>query len=546
MKKSSDNSRKQLIGTFFEVLLIAGTAGFIFVLLTNGLPLLGDSILSVPRSKNKLSNIIRIYAICLLVLILAARKLFPERQNEFLLVRFADGLKESHYNLLTGILFLWYAGIGCATGFVRQLALETRAFDLGIFSQALWNTLHGDWFQSSIKGGMNIMGDHFSPILLLLAPFYAVFPDPKTVLYIQAIVMASCIPLIYLFAKKMLRDHKAAFVFAFSYFLYFPSRAVFREDFHPEVFAEPLILLAMLALHTDRKKIFMPLLSVFFLIKENMIGVVCMFGVYLAAFFKKFKSGALIIITAVAAFIAVVHLIIPGIGGEGYLYTGFYRELLASPARIFPALFNGDNLSYICKLFSPVAFLSFFHPSLILTFPVLFQNLLSANEVMRSFNYHYTLGLTPFVYASAVLGYQRLVGRKIKPFFLLWGIVILSVLRAGPADYFYLRQSLNSVSPEVRSFADELSQIPSEASVLTHNNIIPQLVNRKKIYQFDYRNEPTKIDQVSSLKPDYVILGVRFWEENTQALEPVLSGLSELGYRETFSKSDFYIFCRDK
>ena len=56
-------------------------------------------------------------------------------------------------------------------------------FDLGIMSQVMWNTAHGRVFEISLDRPLDTpligsyLGNHVRPILLLLAPFYRLWPD---------------------------------------------------------------------------------------------------------------------------------------------------------------------------------------------------------------------------------------------------------------------------------------------------------------------------------------------------------------------------------
>ena len=48
-----------------------------------------------------------------------------------------------------------------------------QAHDLGIYDQAVWNTLHGRPFRSTLdEGYVSLLGDHFEPILLPIALTY--------------------------------------------------------------------------------------------------------------------------------------------------------------------------------------------------------------------------------------------------------------------------------------------------------------------------------------------------------------------------------------
>ena len=94
--------------------------------------------------------------------------------------------------LLAAVLFVAYAAVSVG----RYRRLGTRSYDLGIYEQTVRAYAH---FQAPIvelKGpGYNVLGDHFSPVTVLLAPFYRVFPSPVTLLVLQAALFAlSAIP----------------------------------------------------------------------------------------------------------------------------------------------------------------------------------------------------------------------------------------------------------------------------------------------------------------------------------------------------------------
>ena len=69
--------------------------------------------------------------------------------------------------------------------------METRSWDLGIFEQVVRAYAHLQAPIADLKGpGTNILGDHFSPVTALLAPFYRLFPTPVTLLVAQAALFA--------------------------------------------------------------------------------------------------------------------------------------------------------------------------------------------------------------------------------------------------------------------------------------------------------------------------------------------------------------------
>ena len=61
-------------------------------------------------------------------------------------------------------------------------------FDLAIFDQAVWHLSRFEIPASSIRGFPNLFGDHFHPILLVLAPLYRIAPAAETLIVTQAVL----------------------------------------------------------------------------------------------------------------------------------------------------------------------------------------------------------------------------------------------------------------------------------------------------------------------------------------------------------------------
>src|SRR5262245_2734740 len=92
--------------------------------------------------------------------------------------------------LLAAVCFGGYAALSIS----RHLHGRTTGFDLGIFESAVrgYAQLHAPIVD--LKGpGFNLLGDHFHPILALLAPAYRLFPTPITLLVAQAALLAASV-----------------------------------------------------------------------------------------------------------------------------------------------------------------------------------------------------------------------------------------------------------------------------------------------------------------------------------------------------------------
>lgn len=521
----------------------------LFCLLTNLIPLIQLDLISPLKSKSRYANTTRITFVIFFALlaVFSLRWKNFTQQSIFVQSITRTGIANPVFWIIA--MSIYYGVSAFAVGVARHIAVETRAFDLGIFTQAIWNTLQGDILFSSIKENVSLLGDHFQPLQLLTVPVYMVWPSPLSLLAVQAICMTLCIPLIYIYACDITGDRKVALVFSLAFFLFLPSRGVLHEDYHPEILAQPLMFAAFIFYHRGRNIPALLTLTLILLAKENMCGIVFCAGLYLILFKRKFLIGTVFIIFSIAYFWIITHLIIPGISGLPYLYTGNFNNNFADPLLLFKQLLSGDTISYIGKLFMPFGFLSFLHPpTLLFCLPVLMQNLLSENEAMRSFNFHYTIGLTPFVIISAIQGFQALKQKfklpEPKQNFVLVLIILLSLVRTGPSEYYYLFNSSNNINSHKNMISKKLRMIDKDKVVLTHNNLIPQTINRKYVYQFEYNHAPTKAEQALKYDADIIITEEEFWEPKSLDTEQTYRQLEEAGYHLIFWQDSFRMYSK--
>ena len=81
-------------------------------------------------------------------------------------------------------LLALYSVIFITLSSLRHYHFETQTWDMGIFAQTFWNATQGEGLQNRIEETHNHLGVHWSPILWLLVPGYAVFQSPYFLLAI--------------------------------------------------------------------------------------------------------------------------------------------------------------------------------------------------------------------------------------------------------------------------------------------------------------------------------------------------------------------------
>ena len=102
---------------------------------------------------------------------------------------------------------------------LKHNAFLTSGFDLGIFNQAFSTTLFdGKLFYEtadlSFNPGGSFFGVHFSPILFLLLPFYAIYPSVENLLVMQTVILAlGAFPIYWMSRDKLGKNVRAYCVF---------------------------------------------------------------------------------------------------------------------------------------------------------------------------------------------------------------------------------------------------------------------------------------------------------------------------------------------
>ena len=130
----------------------------------------------------------------------------------------------------------------------RYLRLDPGSWDLGIYTEYVKQLAHARAPIVSIRGaGFNLLGDHFQPIVGLLAPFFRVFPTPETLLVAQALLIAASVIPVCGAAQELLgtwASRGIGLAYAFSWGL----QQMVNFDFHEIAFAVPLLAFSLSAL----------------------------------------------------------------------------------------------------------------------------------------------------------------------------------------------------------------------------------------------------------------------------------------------------------
>jgi uncharacterized membrane protein len=166
-------------------------------------------------------------------------------------------------------------------GMSRHWGYMSSINDLGVFDQVVWNTLHGNFLQTTINPfgtSINWLGFHFQPVLLLFVPLYSLSSSVEWFAIAQAAALALTAWPIFLLAQHIFNSEKSGFIWALAYLVNPFLLSSGTWDFHPITLAVPLIALGLLAI--VKKNAQLLVLSCLFILmcKEHLGLAVAGFG----------------------------------------------------------------------------------------------------------------------------------------------------------------------------------------------------------------------------------------------------------------------------
>lgn len=401
------------------------------------------------------------------------------------------------------ILFLAAFAYYFVGSLLLDLSLHHNGWDLGIFLQIFYNTIHGHFFQYSFRT-VNYLGDHFSPILIFLSPL-GLLKVTWPALAVQALALSGAVVVLHLLSREVIQDRLLSLLLSISFAFNPYTLQIANFDFHPDSFF-PLLSFSMI--YSLLKKKYLPAYLFFFLLlitREDALLLV--FPIATAALFRlrEKKFAAVILATASGYFLLVNLVVMPLIRGpsdapitEHYSYLGasfgqIVANALKNPFLIASKLGEHDFLGTLLKFFGSSGFIAFLNP-LILTssLPIFLSHLLSNLPIRFALSGHYSSEPLVPLYLAAVFS-LALVKRKIGAhprlkIFLPVYLVIFTVLGFSflspfppsfAADPF--RFTLNS---HTRLFFKLKNLIPEEAPVSAQSNLLPFFAFRERVYQF--------------------------------------------------------------
>ena len=328
----------------------------------------------------------------------------------------------------------------------RYLRLDPGSWDLGIYTQYVSQLAHLHAPVVAIRGpGFDLLGDHFQPIVALVAPFFRLFPTPVTLLVAQALLTAvSVVPVCR--AAQVLLGTGVSRLIGVAYGFSWGLQEMIIFDFHEIAFAVPLLACSLSALVRRRPRAAVAWALPLVFVKEDQgltvaaIGLV-MIALAAGAWVRRSRerpagprvtgagtgdsagawaaAGAVLVVWGLGWSALAIGVIIPHFNpAHHYMYWSDGGVLSPggghiSAGGLLAQLTRGSlvKLRTIALVLLPVAFVALRSPLATIAVPDLALRFLSPNSNFWGTQWHYSATLMPIVFVAAIDGLARIQAR---------------------------------------------------------------------------------------------------------------------------------------
>jgi len=437
--------------------------------------------------------------------------------------------------VLGGLLALFVGGLTI----LKFLDHRTPNFDFGIFAQMYhymsktlipYTTCERDMLLSHFAV-------HFSPILYVALPIYMIFPNPATILAVQAIAVALGVIPLYKLSKHFGLSNNKTIAVIIIYVLHPSVIANNFYYFHENCFLT-VLLLSLFYFAEKGKRIPMyifALLTMF--VKEDAPIYVLFFGLYLIFSNKTKLHGALLSLLSMAYFVTTTSLMaVFGQGVMTYRYDNFIFEeggslvdvvlnVIKNPTFVFDQILTVEKLEFLIPMLIPMALLPFAikKPSrLILLCPMLLVNLMSNYVYQFDIGFQYTYASLAFLFYLAVMNLGDLnpdTAKRLLTCGVCASVIFFASINLGRMDTIKVYEKGRETSEII---TEALTEIPEDKSITATTFLVPPLWNRDEVYEYKYTDEVT----------DYAVFDLRWGEGDYRKFERTHPDYDTVNYKE--------------
>ncbi|WP_235558114.1 DUF2079 domain-containing protein [Sphaerimonospora mesophila] len=416
---------------------------------------------------------------------------------------------------VVGVTTITVAATGVYTllGLVRFYLYRATSLDLTLFDQTIRGFATLGAPTSPLRGvdlGVGVdfvqLGEHFSPILAVLAPFYWLHDGPETLIVAQAVLFALAIPPIWVFTRRVLGTAPAYFV-AVAYALSWPVAQSVNFDFHEVAFVPVLTALVIERFHAGRRVAAAVAAVAFLLVKEDAGLMVAGFGCCLLVTRGRRLDGLGYLGLGILYTGLARGVLIPAVGGDPGLYWA-YDELgkdvpevlataLSDPLRVLKMLVSPQvKIDTWALLLWPALLTCLFSPLTLMALPQILERMLSDRAIWWGVDFHHSAFTVAVLLCAGVDGTARLLrwARRAWPDpragALAWAagvcVVALTLVPRFPFDQL-IRPEFYETHPDVVAAGQAVEMVPSGVAVEAVNHVGPHLSARTTVLLWNDR-----------------------------------------------------------
>lgn len=377
--------------------------------------------------------------------------------------------------LVGAAVFLAYA----AYALREHQRFGTTGYDLGIFGQGVraYAELHlpvSEIRTATAPAGFSgdaypLLGDHFHPVLALLAPLYLLAPHAGTLLLAQAALVALSTYVVARTAGRHLGSPWAALSLGLAYGFSWGLQELVAFDFHEVAFAVPLLALACAAYLDGRWVAAAWWASGLLLVKEDLGATAAVLGLLLLRHHR--RAGLALCVGSVLATGLITLVVIPALapdGQYGYLTQQHSYGVFDGWAVKSQTLVGLLAVTVGLVLRSPLAFLML---------PTLIWRLASPNPAYWDTALHYSAVLMPIAFAALI---EVMRGDVRLPVLIPLAVMALMFPAKPLGDLVTPR--FWQVTPREAAARAAVDHVPAGVSVAASNSLAPHLTHRTRTY----------------------------------------------------------------
>jgi uncharacterized membrane protein len=440
----------------------------------------------------------------------------------------------------------------------RYLRLDPTSWDLGIFTEYVkqYAHLHAPIVDLR-RSGYDLLGDHFHPIVALIAPFFRVFPSPVTLLVAQALLAAvSVVPVSRAAADRLGTGAGRAIgaAYGFSWGL----QQMVNYDFHEIAFAVPLLACSLSALVRGRTRaaVWWALPLVF--VKEDQGFTIAAIGILMAVVYRERVTGLLLAAWGLVWSFVCIFVIEPHFSALHSYYFWSEGGVVNPNGGHFSvsgligqlATGSGTKLPTLALILLPTAFIALRSPLVLAAVPGLALRFVATNPYYWGTDWHYNATVMPIVFIAAIDGMARIraaraAGRPLRLAGPLerYGPGLMLGAAAALAFQFPLSQlwtpQTYTIDPHVAAARAAMAKVPDGATVATDLDLLAPLAARTDTFWLGNfsTNPATRYIVFDTASTD--------WQPPPANVLSFVEGLNHgARYRQIYRSDGVYVFVR--